>query len=113
MALKWIEGFESYGVTNGNNVVGLQNKYVSAGADSNYQVQAGRLGGKSVFMGGGQVLETPAFTSQSTWTCGFAFKQDQCSAAGQVWQLRDGATIQAELEINRNGEFKVYRGASE
>jgi hypothetical protein len=113
MALKWIEGFESYGVTNGNNVVGLQNKYLSASADSNFQVQPGRLAGKSIIMGGNAVFTTPAFTSQQKWTCGFAYKQDQISATWASWRLQDGSTVQIELELNKNGEFKVYRGANE
>ena len=117
MAVKFIEGFEAYGTTNGNAPVGLQSKYVNASADSAFTVQAGRLGGKSVRTGVGAFFAPPRFGDQGTVVIGFAFYVDTFSAAQQVlvkfWDdtYTFGRNTQITVQVHTDGKLKVYRGS--
>lgn len=113
MALKWLEGFESYGVTNTNTVTGLAKKYTTSQTDSNFTIQAGRIAGHGVQFSASATIQPPVFTARSTWTVGFAYKQDVISSNSQILRFQDSTSIQIELELSKDGEFQVYRGASE
>jgi len=113
MALLWIEGFESFGVTNGNAPVGLKQKYDNATDDSSIgSVQAGRTSGHSLRMiGGGTILGKTISTGTSTLIVGFGFYIDAFSsnANGQIFQFWDGASEQGALELQTSGLWKYYR----
>jgi hypothetical protein len=114
MALKWLDGFESYGTTNGNNVLVMLGttrvKYLSDfGGNSNVQVQPGRLGGHSVNVGG-VTLETPDFTAQDTWIVGFGFYYENRTVSQELMIWKDSTTKQCSLSFELNGELKFWRG---
>lgn len=113
MALRWIDGFESYGVTNGNTVVGINGKWPTSNADSNFHVQAGRIAGRSCKLNGFNGFTTPAFSSNDTWVVGFGFMQTTYTGANQIFQFYDSTTVQVEIEIRPYGELKAYRGPNE
>lgn len=75
MALKWVEGFESYS----NLINFLQYRYNTFTAPS-ATFTAGRAIGNALLMNGTQFV-TPTFTNQITWTVGFAFKNVNLSAS--------------------------------
>lgn len=117
MALRWLEGFESLGVTNGNSSVGLGNKYNSGSSgDGSFTVRAGRVSGHSVQFGGGAALVTPTFSANDTWIVGFAYKQDSYSISSgngslqEILAWKNGGTIQCSLNVNIGGELLFYRG---
>lgn len=113
MALLWIEGFESFGTTNGNNPVGLQAKYDNCNADSNFTIQAGRVAGKSMRFpstGSGLMGKTVSPSGASTLIVGFGFFQDAFTASNIVFRFWDGASVQGALEMRTDGTFKYYRG---
>lgn len=114
MAMMWIEGFESFGVTNGNAPVGLMLKYQQASADSLFLVEAGRLQGKSMRFGTGtSYIETIGLANFSTIIIGFGFYQDAFGSAQEILQLWDhGQTQQGTLAVQTAGTFKYYRGTS-
>ena len=113
MAVLWIEGFEGFGATNGTAVVGLQAKWGNSLPDSNFTVQAGRLGGKSCRLGNGAVsMQTPNLGTPSTIIIGFGFYQDAFASAQDILYLMDGATLQGTLAIQTDGKFKYYKGSS-
>jgi hypothetical protein len=116
MALKWLDGFESYGTVVGNNVTIMLGsprlKYLSDfGGNSNAQIEPGRLGGKSVQVGG-VTLETPDFTAQTTWTTGFGFYFENRTVSQQIFLWKDTTTKQCSLSFEMNGELKFFRGDS-
>jgi len=108
MALKWIDGFESYGVTNGNSAVGVASKYTSSGGT--LTIRAGRLGGHALSLSGSQTLSTPVFAANDTWIVGFAFFYVHVAATEQqIMLFKDGATNQCSLYLLPTGELKFYR----
>ena len=116
MALKWLEGFEAYGVTNGNSTVDFIGKYSSVGVASAYQIKAGRIGGKCMWVNTvSSAFETPQFSNQATWTVGFGYKQDGMGGMGDACQIRDASAsqIQIDVVVGTAGEIWVFRGASQ
>lgn len=106
--LRWIDGFESYGVTNGNTAIGALNKYTNA--LGTITVRAGRLAGHSISLNSSAVLTTPAFTASDTFTVGFAYYYEKMSNIEEpVFQLIDGSTVQCSLYLDPNGELRIYR----
>ena len=108
MALRWIDGFESYGVTNGNTAVGVLNKYTNN--FGTLTVRAGRLGGHALSLSGSANIVTPAFTANDTWITGFGFRYSQVASEQEILILNDGSTVQFSLTYQPNGEMRVYRG---
>lgn len=112
MAVKFIDGFEAYGATNGNNVTGLQAKWGNAQPDSNFTIQAGRTGGKCVRCGLGKYFTSPNIGNQGTIIVGFGFYQDAFQTAQDILYFFDSATKQITVAIQTSGAMKVYRGSS-
>lgn len=114
MALRWIDGFETYGVTSGTSSTGPNGKYTTgSSSDSSFTIKAGRLAGDiSLQFGGGAFLNTPTFGNDTTWTVGFGYKQDQYTNEQEIFQFRDGTSVQCSVTVTQFGELKVYRGAS-
>ena len=116
MALLWIEGFEAFGVTNGNAPVGLQAKYDNAIVDSLVgTVQAGRTAGHCmrITSGGTFVGKTVSPSGSGTMIVGFGFYTDSFTTAEQVlFQFWDGNSGQGTLALQTSGLWKYYRGGN-
>lgn len=112
MALLWIEGFEAFGVTNGNNPVGLAQKWDICDADTNFTVQAGRVGGHSIRVGTAAPVVGKFISNAATLIVGFGFYQDALVATTPVLDFYDGTSVQCRLELQTSGLWKVYRGTS-
>lgn len=112
MSLLWIEGFETFGTTNGNDMVALRGKYVTDGTLGNLLVDDGRTaGGKCCkITNGSRFFTTPDFTASQTVVIGFGFKCFGTYAGTlSIVTLFDGATEHASLQVNASGEF-IVRG---
>ena len=59
MAVRFIDGFEGYGTTNGNAPIGMQTKYQNCSLDSTLTVQAGRTGGHCIRVINAKFLHRP------------------------------------------------------
>lgn len=108
MALRWIDGFESYGVTNANTAVGVLNKYTNN--FGTLTVRAGRLAGHALSLSGSANIVTPAFTANDTWITGFGFKYVQVASEQEILIINDGSNVQFSLTFQPNGEMRAYRG---
>lgn len=112
MALLWIEGFESFGQTNGNNPVGLQGKYDYANDDTNFTIQAGRVSGKAMRLPstGTAQFGKVVSTGSATLIVGFGFYQDAFTGSVQMFEFLGPDKVQGALEIQTSGLWKYYRG---
>lgn len=110
MALKWVEGFESY-----SNLIGqMANRYQTFTAPT-ASFQPGRAIGNCLQMNG-TVVVTPTFGNHATWVVGFAFKNVNLSNTNTnmvLVEFRDSTTSQVNVTFNPSTKvFAVYRGAS-
>ena len=112
MALRWIDGFETYGVTPGNNSVGLIGKYTSNFGDAtSFTVRAGRQASDfAMRIASSITMIAPTFSNDSTWTVGFGFKQDFFTNEQDILYFNDGGTVQCSVSVSSDGELRVYRG---
>lgn len=112
MAIKWIEGFEGFGVTDGNAVSGLSIKYGSSGADSNFTLRAGRTGGHCIELSNtinNNTFTTPSLGTITTIIVGFAIKSAAYNALPDILTILDGATTHITLRLLNSGEWRVLR----
>lgn len=103
MALKWMDGFETYG-----SAFQLGRKYASANVTGS-SIEPGRAGyGKAlVFDFPDTEFVTADLGNHATWTIGFAFRNNM-EADFTVLELRDGSTSQVELRFD-GASAKVFR----
>lgn len=110
MALKWVEGFESYS----NLVNFLQFRYPIFNVPS-ASFQPGRAIGNALQVNGTQFV-TPTFTNHDVWTVGFAFKNVNLATANinmPLVDIRDLNTSQITLWFNPFTKiFGAMRGAT-
>lgn len=109
MALKWIDGFESYGTTVGNSATGFAPSKYSSGIGS-FTIRAGRVAGKAISFSGFAQAITPSFTAQDTWTVGFGLLYMSLGSEQEIFRWRDSTTVQCSLTILPNGELAFWRG---
>jgi hypothetical protein len=116
MALLWIEGFESFGTSNGTAPVGLQQKYDNGVADSSFSVQAGRISGQSMRLPNGTAILGKDLNKagSSTLIMGFGLHVDALTNPVQLIHFMDsaGSFHQGGLELLANGTWKYYRGGT-
>lgn len=110
MALKWVDGFESYS----NLINYLQYRY-STFTGPSASFQPGRAIGNSLRFNGTTFI-TPTFGNNITWTVGFAFMNVNL-AASNTWmplvEIRDTTTSQITLSFNPSTRlFRVQRGST-
>lgn len=114
MSLLWIEGFETFGTTNGNDMTGLRQKYTTDGVFGNLLVQDGRVGGKSCqWTNAARTLTTPNFGNKQTLVVGFGFKAATYSGNVEVLRfLESTATsgVHVTLQVTSTGEWELRRG---
>lgn len=110
MALKWVEGFESYS----NLISFVQFRYASfIGPSSTFQ--PGRAVGNCLNFNGTSLI-TPNLGNQGTYYVGFAFRNVNLGTSNvnmSVLELRDLTTSQITVTFNPNTKvFSVFRGAT-
>jgi hypothetical protein len=110
MALKWVEGFESYS----NLVNFLQFRYPIFNVPS-ASFQPGRAIGNALQVNGTQFV-TPTFSNAGGWIVGFAFKNVNLGTSNinmPLVDIRDGTTAQLTLWFNPFTKlFGAMRGAT-
>lgn len=115
MALKWIDGFDTYGTTINSTAQpsGVLGRRYTAGGTAFY-IRAARLGsGRSLCVN--YTLTTPALTTDSTLIigAGLCFQDSPAYTNGYFLHLYDGATRGLYFtHDNLVGEIRVYRDES-
>lgn len=110
MALKWVDGFESY-----NGLVNyIQYRYGTVNAPT-ISFVPGRAIGQALQMNGNEIV-TPAFSNDDAWTVGMAFKNNNLANVNTfmpVLEVRDGTTAQITASFNPSTKiWRVQRGAT-
>lgn len=118
MTLLWIEGFESFGTTNGVAPVGMDYKYAINNRVPLSDVQAGRVAGHSWYgnTGSAPTIITPHLGAQTGWVSGLGWKFDVQPGTDLFFNSYDSAGAQA---INFRSywtgsaiEIRAYRGGT-
>ncbi len=112
MALLWVDGFESYGTSNGSapSPTGILTRQYTVGTESSMDIEEGRLGsGHSLESYGTNYIKTPVLTTNDTVVVGFAFQPRYIST--DVMYLYDGSTEGMGLFFSY-GKLQVYRGST-
>lgn len=109
MALKWVEGFESYS----NLVAQIANRYTTFGAGTSSFLPGRAIGNCLNFTG--TQLVTPNLGNQTNWFVGFAFNNVNLNPAVSInipiFELRDSGTVQLQVTFNPNTRlFSIWRG---
>jgi hypothetical protein len=118
MAIKFIDGFDAYGTTNGAAPLGLTEVWSGIADIPNFTIQNGRLGsGKSLEIkrsSGTPVLTTPNLGNIATWFIGFGFKAQVAPSGTESCELRedDDSTQGVNLLMNSGGTISVRRGTT-
>lgn len=103
MALRWIEGFETFDTTLTNNIDAYLNfKYATASANT---LVAGRTGGFAVRSTNN--LTWPVFAPLSTWIMGCGYKKEISNQEG-IMLFMDGPTNQVEIRVTVSNNLAVY-----
>lgn len=114
MSLLWIEGFETFGTTNGVAPVGMDYKYETNARVPLTDVQAGRIAGKSWYANTGSTpqIVTPHLGNIVTFVTGFGVKYDVTpTTTGKFFTTRDSNGTEAiNMRMNSSDEIAVYRG---
>jgi hypothetical protein len=110
MALKWIDGFETFATAD------LLNRKYASGEVGYSKIEIGRTGvGKSLAFVGPVVppqdteFATPDLTNQGTWVVGFAFSHKMPNGEFVLLELRDSAVPHIQLKFNPQTQiFRVF-----
>lgn len=118
MSLLWIDGFDSYGTSVGNQVSPagvLAQKYSGADANTYIRVGDGLWSGYSLQLSNSTPAPTtPSINTHATLIVGFWYKHTHTTdTSSNVVSLRDGSTSNMFLRLDPvNGKMQVYAGAS-
>ena len=109
MALKWVEGFESYS----NLTSFIQHRYTTFIGPS-VSFQPGRAAGNALQFNGTSMI-TPNLGNAATNFIGFAFRNVNLTASNvnmPVLEVKDAGTVQLTVSFNPSTRvFSVWRGA--
>jgi len=115
MSLLWVEGFESYGTSNGVAPVGLEAKYTDTSQLTFTDIEAGRIAGKSWETAGNTSrIQTPDLGANTTLITGFGFKYGTIGVVSRMMAFYEPAgqqgmnlriTVAGELDARRDGTF--------
>jgi len=110
MAVLWIEGFDSFGTTNGVAPIGTVAKYGDS-VMALSTLEAPRLGsGKSLIMDPTGFLRTRSLGTNVTMFIGFAFYYDAVSSTEEFLTLYEtGVTRSINFRLTAGGEIACYR----
>jgi len=113
MALLWVEGFECFGTTIGNDPLpfgAIARKYLNVANETNMVMQTGRIGGFALLMPNAATFTTPSLTTNDTLICGCAFR----NLGGVDYSLVilfDGGTKNINVRWeDGTGELDIWRG---
>ncbi len=113
MALLWVDGFESYGTSNGSapSPTGIVGRQYTVGNESSMDIEEGRLGsGHSLEIGTtSSYIQTPTLTTNATIIIGFALKR---GGGTDIMFLRNGASEGMGLSYLGGGKIGVYRSST-
>ncbi len=113
MGLLWVDGFESYGTSNGSapSPTGIVGKQYTVNNESSVDIEEGRLGsGHSIELGAtSSYIQTPTLTTNATIIVGFAFKR---GGGTDIMFLRNGASEGMGLNYLGGGKIGVYRSST-
>jgi hypothetical protein len=117
MALLWTDGFDAYGTTVGNTVVGTIQMYGGNENAANFSVRAGRIAQKSIELrssSGNCSLSTPSLGNIATAVVGFAFQAAFARTNTLIVVFReDGDSTQGmNLLLNTDGSIAVRRNTT-
>lgn len=116
MAIKWVEGFESFG-TSGAQAANLRDRYGGNNLDAgNVLTAAGRFSGSVAFRPGNGAAEliTPSLGDMTTIICGFAFRGDPLDANQLVAIYEDGGhTLGFNIQTNSDNSLTIRRGTTD
>jgi hypothetical protein len=115
MALLFIDGFDQYGTTNGNDADGIEHLWPTNLQLAQINVADGRISGKSiVFATSNAYVQTPPLAQMSTVVVGFAFKYaaHANASADVVCTLMEGASAGVNLRLRQDGEWEVYNNTT-
>ena len=114
MTLLWIEGFESFGTTNGVAPVGLEQKYPVTSSISNMDVENGRIVGKSLeTANAASLIVTPSLGGGSaTFVTGFGLKYSIILTTTRFFSAFESGASSLELNfrLTAGGLITAYRG---
>ena len=109
MALRWIEGFETFGPsgrTGSALIADLEDKYRSdSSLNTGGELVAGRSGGLAYKFGNYQDELLLELNDQSTWVIGFAYKHQ--NGSGTLLELFQGSTMYPQCELNVNADDEI------
>jgi len=107
MALRWIEGFETFSTTLTANIDAyLAYKYPSAASCT---LVAGRTGGFGIRSS--NIIAWPNFAPLSTWIMGCGYKKESNGQEGIMFFM-DGGTNQIEVRAGNGGTIDIYRNGT-
>lgn len=110
--LRWIEGFEGLGTSDGSAVSGLSIKYQGSITDANYLLRTGRVSGHAMEPNTNSAQwTTPALATMTTIVVGFAFKRAGGTGTSEV-RIFDNAVQHITLQQLTSGEWRVFRGTT-
>lgn len=115
MSLLWIEGFETFGTSNGSAPTGYLEKYVTdAASTTGITIEDGRIGGKCLKVVNNGRTFTRAFGSNKvSLVVGFGLKVASYSITQTILTLFDGANNQINVRIvSPSGEFEIRRSGT-
>lgn len=118
MALLWIEGFEGFGTTVGNNpapagIVGR--KYPVIKGEGSMKIATGRNGYALEILSSTDYVQSPNLTTNQTMTIGCAIKILKpltIQPTSILVAFYDGAGLGVHARMNQDGTISVYRNVT-
>lgn len=114
MAILWLDGFDSYGTSNGSDATGINHRYTAV-QPTNWDVTDGRVSGKAIrAVLSNPSIVTPVLGNIATIVVGFAFRYtfNTGSADITLMSLKDGSNFGVNIRIRPDGDFVIYRNTT-
>lgn len=110
MALRWIEGFEGVGTSNGAAASNLTSKYKTVTASGNFLIRDGRIGGKSVEGNSASCdLLTPDLADMQTIIIGLALQTVTTFTNHRIIEIvHPDGSVGINVRLKTTGEFDIY-----
>jgi len=114
MSLLWVEGFESFGTTNGAAQSGMALKYLQTNQLNLTDIRDGRVAGKSLETTGSATrFQTPDLGANTTLVAGLGFRYQSLISATQFMSFYEPSNVQGvNFRITLTGEIDCRRGTT-
>lgn len=119
MAIIWIEGWEEFGLSNGN-AAGVTSKYTKSGTGSGTTdvIVDGRLSPSKALRiratSGVDRLDTPQLGTKTTMTMGAAFKISSSTRNAEILAfMENDGTVGMNLQVLTAGTIRIRRGGTD